>query len=226
MEIKELIIYSNRLDEQQKFYTEILGLDQINSASKNEISYLIRNSILKFIKKEGTTPYHFAINIFSNKEKEAFAWLKQRTAILKIGGNEIQNFASWNSKAIYFYDEDKNIVEFIARKNFNIESNETFSTNSLLEISEIGLPVDDIENIYNKINSKIGLPIYSGDFDEFCAIGDEKGLFICFDQNKKGWFPVNDKGFPSEFKAKIINENKIFELEYSQGELKIISIAA
>jgi hypothetical protein len=37
----------------------------------------------------------------------------------------------------------------IARKNIKIESKEEFSVNSLLEISEIGMPVSDIETVAN-----------------------------------------------------------------------------
>ena len=128
---------------------------------------------MKFISREGATPYHFAINIYSNQEQEALLWLKKRVAILMDGRNEIQNFESWDAKA---------------RKNLRHNSNEEFNSKSLLEISEIGLATISIEETYRKLNNETGLYIYSGSFDEFCAIGDENGLIICVDQINKRWF--------------------------------------
>lgn len=221
MEIKELKLFTNNIDKQKNFYSKILELEEIKSFSENEISYKIGNSILKFIKRDQVTPYHFAMNIYSNQEQEALVWLKERVSILKNGKEEIQYFESWNAKAIYFYDEDKNIVEFIARKNLKHNSKEVFSSKSLLEISEIGLPTDSIEKIFKKLNNEIGLSIYSGSFEEFCAIGDEKGLIVCVDQIKKKWFPIDDQAFVSDFEAEILNNNKLFIISYRNGNLTI-----
>ena len=221
MEIKELILFTNNIDKQKNFYSKIIELEEIKSFSHDEISFKIGNSVLKFIKRDQITPYHFAINICSNQEQEALLWLKERVSILKDEENEIINFESWNAKAIYFYDEDKNIIEFIARKNLESTSHEAFSPISLLEISEVGLPTVSIEEIYRKLNKYMGLSIYSGSFDEFCAIGDENGLIICVDQVKKNWFPSNDKAFPSEFNSEIISNNNTFIITYKKGILII-----
>ena len=221
MEIKELILFTNNIYKLKNFYSKIMELEEIKSFSHDEISFKIGNSVLKFIKKDQITPYHFAINICSNQEQEALLWLKERVSILKDGENEIINFESWNAKAIYFYDEDKNIIEFIARKNLKKISHETFGPRSLLEISEIGLPTVSIEEIYRKLNKDMGLSIYSGSFDGFCAIGDENGLIICVDQEKKKWFPLDDNAFPSEFNSEIISKNNTFTINYRKGILSI-----
>lgn len=221
MEIKKLILFTNNIAKQKKFYSEILELEEIKSHPDYEISFRVGNSILKFIQSNESTPYHFAINIYSNQEQEALLWLKERVSILTDGKTEIQNFKSWNAKAIYFYDEDKNIVEFIARKNLNQISRKAFNSKTFLEISEIGIPTKSIEKIYKKLNQEIGLSIYSGDFDEFCAIGDEKGLIICVDQIKKRWFPVHDKVFPSDFYIKILYRNKNFDIKFKDGVLLV-----
>lgn len=221
MKIKELTLFTNNINKQKDFYSKILEFEEIKPVSGNEISFKIGNSVLKFIKRSQITPYHFAINIYSNQEQEALLWLKERVSILMDGRNEIQDFESWNAKAIYFYDEDKNIVEFISRKNLRLNSNKAFSPGSLLGISEIGLPTVNIEEVYRKLNNKIDLSIYSGSFDAFCAIGDENGLIICINQIKKKWFPVYDKAFPSEFNSEIVNKNKAFIISYRSGILNI-----
>ena len=72
-----------------------------------ECTFLTGDSLLTFRVDKKSTPYHFAFNIPSNKEKEALVWLKHRAGILSSDGEEIVDFKSWNAKAIYFYDTDK-----------------------------------------------------------------------------------------------------------------------
>lgn len=211
MQIKKLKIYTTKLSAQTQFYSEILALKMLDR-TENSVSFKIGRSVLKIEKAPNSTPYHFAINIPSNQENEALAWLKNKVEILKDGNTEIQDFVAWNAKAMYFYDPDKNIVEFIARKNLDNRSEIEFGQNSLLEISEIGMPTNNIKKKYHILNGIFGLGIYSGGFDRFCAIGNENGLFICIDKNIKDWFPTNDKAFSSYFEITFEEkeiENKI-----------------
>src|ERR1700751_1220521 len=114
MKIKELILKSKNFRDQQKFYSQILKLTVI-SKSDLRISYKTGNSILTFQKSEQFTPYHFAINTSSHSENEMLEFVKSRTQVLKYEGEEIVHFPNWNANSVYFYDEDKNIVEFISR---------------------------------------------------------------------------------------------------------------
>lgn len=221
MEIQELTIFTNRLTEQKQFYSEVLELDILNE-SKNFVSFNIGRSNLKFVKrKKLATPYHYAFNIPSNKIKDALEWLKTRVEILTMNGNEIQDFDSWNAKAVYFYDLDDNIVELIARKNLNYKSTSEFNQKSLLEISEIGIPTINIKKEFTFLNKKLGLSIFDGGFSDFCAIGTETGLFICINKNVKGWYPVNDKAYSSDFELKVIINKEIFIIEYLNEKLKL-----
>jgi catechol-2,3-dioxygenase len=136
-------------------------------------------------------------------------------------GNEIQNFVNWNAKAIYFYDRDKNIVEFIARNNLKNSSSEDFNGNSLVEISEIGIPTTNIKKEFSFLNEKLGLSIYDGTFENFCAIGSERSLLICIDKNAKGWYPLNDEAYSSDFMLKLIVDQREFVLEYSDEILSV-----
>jgi catechol-2,3-dioxygenase len=219
MQIKKLKIYTANLAAQSQFYAEILGLEKLGSTQKT-VSFKMGKSVLEIESSLSATPYHFAINIPSNQEMEALNWLKDRLEILKDGSNEIHDFVAWNAKAMYFYDPDQNIVEFIARKNLDHRSETAFDQNALLEISEIGLPTDDIEKEFNRLNKNLGLEIYSGNFDRFCAIGDENGLFICVDKNIKDWFPTNDKAYSSNFEMILRHNEKAYEIVYKNEKLK------
>jgi catechol-2,3-dioxygenase len=96
MQIKKLKIYTANLSAQSEFYSEVLNLEWIGQA-KNSVSFKIGRSVLEIEEASNSTPYHFAINIPSNQENEALAWLKNRVDILKDGNNEIQDFVFWNA---------------------------------------------------------------------------------------------------------------------------------
>ncbi|MCH7525241.1 MAG: VOC family protein [Bacteroidetes bacterium] len=216
MRIKEIILFSNSIQKQKQFYKDVLGFELILDSAK-KISFKTGKTILSFQYKETFKTSHFAFNIPSNKEVEALSWLEKRVEILPHNNNSIVDFKSWNAKAIYFYDADKNIVEFIARKNLNITTNSEFSSGSILSISEMAIATDDVESIYNTINKMRQIPVFDGDFNRFCAIGDEEGLFILIDKNKKKWFPTMETAFTSDFVIRsdynfVFENGKITEL--------------
>ena len=218
MKIKELKIHTQNLERQILFYSDKIGLELL-FRSEYEAVFLVGKSKLKLVKSKESLPYHFAINIPSNKENEALKWLKERVEILRDGKNEIQDFEFWNAKAMYFYDLDKNIVEFIARRNLKNESQADFDVASLLEISEIGMPVNDIGVAFNKLNEISNLEQFDGGLERFCAIGDENGLFICINKNKKDWYPTGDKAHSSEFEIEFEHNNREFVVKFINGDL-------
>lgn len=201
MRIDELSIFTPNLEAQYQFYVSKLN---INCLSKSNTSFKLQigSSVLNFICEPNAKPYHFAFNIPSNKETEALQWLKSRVEIQKFHDAEIVDFINWNAKSIYFYDADKNVVEFIARKNLKIISDKFFDSNQLLYISEIGMSVSDVQTVFSKINAIKKTPLYFGNLDWFCAAGDEQGLFIIIDQSKKGWMPNNDFAYTCDFKLR------------------------
>ena len=217
MKIKELILFTNNLNKQLEFYTNVLELELVKQTSKS-FSLKVGCSKLTFKFRENCRPYHIAFNIPLNKENQALNWLKQRVDLLPFGDNEIIEFEHWNAKALYFYDADNNILEFISRKELKINSEEAFSSNSILNISEIGIGTSDIKSIYNSINTIKSIDIFDGSFERFCAIGNEEGLFILVNKSVKKWFPTDDEIYVSDF---IIKGN--YNFEYVNG--KIIEIA-
>lgn len=201
MKIRRLVLYTSHLSNQIDFYKNTLGVEII-SESEHSAVFKIGATLLEFVLAENTKPYHFAINIPSYKEIEALAWLKERVGILKHNGDELIDFVNWNAKSMYFYDADKNIVELIARKNLDIEAGEKFSAKQFLEISEIGMSVKDVSGTFRRLNDVDEMPLYFGNLDWFCAAGDEHGLCIIINQNKKGWMPTNDYAYTANFKLR------------------------
>src|SRR5690606_16414580 len=138
MKVKELLLNTASLKKQKDFYKERLSFKLIYE-TPTKISFETGKSILSFIENKHYKPYHFAFNIPPFYENKALLWLKKRVKVIPFESNEIVDFSSWNARSIYFYDEDKNIVEFIARRNLRVNALENFSPEAILSISEVGI---------------------------------------------------------------------------------------
>jgi catechol-2,3-dioxygenase len=110
---------------------------------------------------------HWALNVPPNRFEEAVALTAERVELLE----DDVPFPDWRARAAYFYDPAGNIVELIARERAPGER-------LFLEVSEVGLPVDDVATAVDFLESELGLPHFSGDRREFSALGDDRGLFI------------------------------------------------
>ena len=144
MEIKLLTLQTDELEIMKEFYTEHLGFS-ICGESPNRFQIQVGTSIIEFTNENivGEPYYHFAFNIPSNQFQEAKAWLKGKTTLLLEDGEDEADFSFWPAHACYFEDPAGNIVELIARYNVNPNSESPFSVNNILNISEIGLIVQD-----------------------------------------------------------------------------------
>ena len=219
MKIKKLTLFTSQLSKQIHFYNKIMGFAILNQG-EDFVELSTGDAVLRFEEVNKSTPYHFAFNIPSNQIKVAAEWLKERRRILKDEGLEIVFFDFWDARAVYFYDMDNNIVEFIAREKMNIESDEKFSAQSVLGISEIGVPVKDIRPIFEHLNEKLSLNMHSGSVERFCAVGEESGLFIIIDKTKKkSWFPTNDTPISSNFNAIIENKERYYDIRFEHQKL-------
>jgi len=220
MKISQLTLYTQNLVRQKAFYEQTLGVT-LTGETPTSVDLLLGKTVLTFIEKTDATPYHFAINIPSDCTQEALTWLKERVAILTDQDQEVQEFKAWNAQSIYFYDPDKNIVEFIARRNLGYGSYEPFSAASFVEISEIGMAVSHIAPYYNRLNRAAGLGLFDGNLKQFSAIGDEYGLFICINKLLKSWYPTGDKAYASGFELSFTENSRNFSVRFRDEILNI-----
>jgi hypothetical protein len=135
----------------------------------------------------GRTPfYHFAFNIPENKILQALEWQKARTPLLAIPEQnraagyppEVVDYSHWNAHSIFFLDPAGNVVEYIARHDLKNADNSAFSFMDLLYASEIGLIVDDVAAVAERLKELAAVPQYRGGSDQFMAMGDEYGLLL------------------------------------------------
>jgi catechol-2,3-dioxygenase len=217
LKIEEIILFTNNIQNQKQFYNHVLDFELVIDTI-DRLSFKTGKSVLTFVNSQGFKPSHFAFNIPPNAIVGAYEWLKDRVNILTYEDKPIVDFKSWNAKAIYFYDVDKNIVEFIARENLKIHSTNQFSPGEIVSISEIAIASTSIETVYNTLNKMKEIPIFDGDFSSFCALGNDEGLFILIDKNKKKWFPTNDGAHASDIIVK-----GDYNFAFKNGKIKELS---
>ncbi|GHA34816.1 hypothetical protein GCM10007103_15420 [Salinimicrobium marinum] len=221
MKIEQLQVFTNNLQKQQDFYEKVLQLP-LKNVSETSFQVQTGFSVLELQQKESATPYHIAFHIPALQEEKALQWLKKRVSILKDGEVKIVDFPAWKAKSIYFYDADKNILELISRKDFFPPESEQFSEGSIVGISEIGLATSDVKFSFDFLNQHFSLEKFTGDFEHFCATGDDEGLFIVINKEQKDWFPSNDKAFASEFKIGFSTASGKAELAYKNERLQLL----
>lgn len=205
MDILEIEILTDNLDETEKFYTKLLGL-QTKNKDQNSISFLAGQSTLTFIKSNKLNPkYHFAFNIPRNKLDEAIIWTSLRTELIKNADGEIvANFESWNAKAIYFFDNNGNILEFIARFDLDNNSDKAFDISSIQSISEIGIVTDAPIKLADKLVEENKLYFFTkgSKSEKFATLGNDNGLLIIVETNRK-WYPTEQQAVKHYTKIKI-----------------------
>ena len=208
MEIKEIVIQTDDLKGTENFYANVLGFELIKK-EQNTIAFLAGNSILSFIKSTNLNPkYHFAFNIPKNKLNEATIWLNSKVNLLLNDENEIiTDFGDWNAKAIYFYDNNNNIVEFITRFDLTNETEKKFDASSVLSISEIGIVANDPMKLASQIMDKNHLKYFEKgkQSENFFSIGDDNGLVIIVKNDRK-WYPTEQKAEQHVARVKIISK--------------------
>ncbi len=191
MSILEIILLTNRLVELKRFYTQKLQLALVDETA-TRFTVLVGASALTFEAGGFGEPfYHFAFNIPENQLPEAITWLsKQGLELLRDQNSAQIHFKSWNAHAVYFYDSAGNIVECIARHKLKNASDRPFDSSAFLEISELGLPCQNVAMLSKWLKREVGLVKWAGDGKSFNALGDERGLFIVVN-NGRNWFPTD-----------------------------------
>ena len=199
MKIKEIQLLSSQLSVLEDFYTQKLLL-KIIKKSPESISFQVGNSILTFIHSSSKTAvYHFAFNIPEHAIPACYHYYKDKLVFLKNIENlniepPVYDFINWNAKAIYFLDPDHNILEFIARKGIGISLEKSFTENDIINISEMGIVVDDALETAKDYKEKYGISTFSksSGSSSFHPLGDDEGLLILV-KEKRVWYTTNFK---------------------------------
>ena len=214
MDITRLELPVQDLIAQHDFYSQVLELPVDFSAEKLEVQ--AGETVVVFTQAESDFDgaYHFAFNIPENQFVSAKAWISERIPLLHDESGQAE-FASesWNSHSVYFKDVAGNVLEFIARHNLKHGVEAEFDGTQILNVSEIGLPSEDVIPFANDLCSTLDISVFKQEPNEsFTPVGDDHGLFILPIKNRI-WIPnsgVAEKLLP--VRVKVVVNGKPWEV--------------
>ncbi|TWF39817.1 catechol-2,3-dioxygenase [Chitinophaga polysaccharea] len=188
MQLTSIHLYTNDLAATATFYTRQLQLAVIQQSS-TRISLRAGASTLEFEHSNAIVHpvYHFAFNIPHNQLNEAVDRLQQMTSLIPVTGDSpIAHFELWHADAIYFYDNNGNLLEFIARHDLLNAAPELH----IDSISEIGIVTENVPACVASFLQQ-PIPVFAKQprSDQFTALGDDHGLLIIAAAGRN-WFPT------------------------------------
>lgn len=202
------------LQAERTFYTQTLGLPLTQA---NESSFTVQaGTTAPTFRSSGQKPllYHFAFTVPFNKWRQAKAWLRARTVLLEGEGKDEFSNSRVRTHNLYFSDAAGDILEFIAREDLPSGEGERFDTQDMLQISEIGLVVDDVPATVRQLKTSLGIEVYRDSlFEDFAQIGDIDGVLVLV---KKGrlWAP-------DELQAAVVSPLRVSVLGVLAGQFTL-----
>jgi len=197
MNITRLELLSVDLQAQRDFYADVLELPVTLTSSGLEVK-AGRTAILFAQAPSGFDgAYHFAFNIPENQFQASKEWISSRVPLLRdeSGSDEFES-KTWNSHSVYFTDAAGNVLEFIARHNMQNAVEGDFGSRQILQVSEIGLPSEDVVGFASELCTRLGLSVFMQQPNEnFTPVGDDHGLLI-LPARDRIWKP--DSGVPAK----------------------------
>jgi len=221
MRINKLKLFSQNLGEQLSFYQDILGFPLIKKTPE-QIRFQTGETELIFEKSDKKQFYHFAFLIPTGQLEKGIDFLEKKgIELLHWDGELIAHFK--NGRAIYFFDKDGNIAEFIERPTLGFESDSAFSIDQILKINEIGLPVETPLEYSAELVKKFNLTLSdpSNFFEVFCWAGDYEGVFIVT-KIGRNWKPTQLSAEVNDFEIEFEESGKEFRVAFENNRMTAI----
>jgi hypothetical protein len=180
MDITYLELLTSDLPVQKDFYANVLELPVTLSPAGLEVKAGKTDLLFTQAAPHFDGAYHFAFNIPENQFRSAKDWISSRVPLLRDeNGKDQFESESWNSDPVYFKDPAGNVLEFIARHNLKNSVEGDFDSKQILQVSEIGLPSEDVLGLANELCTRLNLTVFKQQPNEtFTPVGDDNGLFI------------------------------------------------
>ena len=222
MNIIRLELLTLNLQAQRDFYANILEMPVKLTSSNLEVKAGQTELIFTQAPADFDRAYHFAFNIPENQFPAAKKWISERIPLLRDEtGKDEFNSESWNSDSVYFKDAAGNVLEFIARHNLKNAVDRDFDSKQILNVSEIGLPSENVIDLASEICKSLNLSVFKQQPNEtFTPVGDDNGLLILPIKGRV-WIP--NSGVPAKLlPVKVRGEANAKEWEVSGYPYEIL----
>jgi hypothetical protein len=189
MHIQELILHTRQIAAQKAFYCSTLGLPLLGEAM-DAFTVQAGTTRLCFQETQQDVLYHVALTIPRNTFHEAKSWVQKRVPLLHKDGEDEIFFAYLNARSFYFCDPAENILEYIVHYGLDYETVRAFGGASVLHVSEIGLPVEEVPAFANLLHKQLTISPYGGSIsEEFAFLGDISGQLVVVKIGRP-WLPT------------------------------------
>ncbi len=218
MEIEKLLLKSTNLDKQAAFYGGTLGFE-CNRISKTQLAVYTGINTLIFEQADQQFFYHFAFLIPTGSLEAAIDFVRKKgIELLPYEGKNIIQFK--NGRAIYFYDMDGNVAEFIERPLLDFPPSDTFSIAQVIKLNEIGLPSPNPKQLAEFLVSNYGIKtLVAPEFnDRFCWVGDHNGVLIVVVEGRN-WLPTQLPNQINDFSITYTDQGTTYSLKFEQNTI-------
>lgn len=193
MRITDVTIQVPKPGEVARFFVETFGTPRTDSEGTSTLELGRSHLILEQGDPVPDGYYHLAFDIPENTVAAALHQLRDVVPVLPAGDDGIVTAsASWNAHSIYFNAPGHLNLELIARHRLRNAISTPFVLSDILNISEVGVPVDDTLNTASMLESRFGFTSFNPPSEMFAPVGDDRGLLILV-KTGRIWFPTDDQ---------------------------------
>lgn len=197
MKIVELTLPTTNIDRQQTVFSEILGFP-CNRQSESQLSIECGATSLNFTASDRQFYYHYCFLIPPGCIESAIEFLDKRLfEPLPYNEERIVEFGS--GRAVYFFDGDGNLAEFIERPSLGHPTQSSFDIRDVIRLNEIGVPSENPKELANELISKYGIDLVGDGVlrDDFVWCGDYEGVFV-IPKIGRNWLPCDKPAEPND----------------------------
>ena len=156
MFISYLELPASDLLAQRDFYANILELPVTFSPAGLEVKAGKTDLIFTQATPDFGGAYHLAFNIPGSQFQAAKKWLSGRVPLLQDEEEKMSSsLKAGIQNSVYFKDVAGNVLEFIAHHNLNDVVEGDFDGRQILQVSEIGLPAENVVALADELCSTL-----------------------------------------------------------------------
>ncbi|RUT79027.1 VOC family protein [Ancylomarina longa] len=217
MIIQKLQLTTNNMEAQLQFYVGTLGF-KLTTRNTTSFTFEAGETLVEFnFVNEKIVPVHFAFSVKAKDILSILEFLHERLTPINNNSNPVFSFPNWKAKSIYFYDSDKNIIEFILRKCDTCNISKLFTINNVIRVCEIGVVCANCQQAACLIQKNLKLTRFIGENKHFIPMGNSEGLLILVEYGQKKWFPTDQYAEFNRIETEILIQGKLEHLICENG---------
>jgi len=201
-----------------QFYAETLGLAVSDTAEGFVVA--IGAAALEFrpATTETDPTYHVAFTVPGGCIDAAADWLGARADLLTDGGQTQVRYDYLDAAAVYAADPAGNVLELLARDE-RAGPADQFGPDSLLDIAEIGIVVDDVPTVAGELTELFDLE--STPQAAFAYLGGADGAFVLAAPGRR-WFPTEQPAVPAP--VTVVATGGTGAVSFDDGRVAVVGI--